>query len=260
MSGPAFKLALRLRLPAFASAGSGLIAVMLAVGALFPSVGDSIGKLKVPKGVANLLGGVDFATITGWYRSEIAMIYGPLVMAAVAIGAAVALTAGEEEQQILGLVLAYPVSRPKLLAGKAAAVASGVLIIAAATWAGLLCGVAAAGGGIAVANMVALAVHLALFGMASAAVGLAVAAATGRRGLANGVAAAVALAGYLINAFAPLVPGIGWLKYVSPYFYYAGHDPLGRGIAVIDLVVLATLSAALTIFAAAAIRRRDLRA
>lgn len=81
---------------------------MLAVGALFPAVGHSIGKLSIPKGVAQLLGGADYGTITGWYRSEIGAVYRPLVIAALAITAASACTAGEEEDRILGLVLAHP--------------------------------------------------------------------------------------------------------------------------------------------------------
>ena len=58
---------------------------MVAVGALFPAVGRTIGKLNVPKGVAKLLGGADYGTITGWFRSEIGSIYGPLVIGALAI-------------------------------------------------------------------------------------------------------------------------------------------------------------------------------
>ncbi len=63
---------LRLRLVGAPSpAAVGLVAVMAAVGALFPAVGHTIGYLHVPKSVAHLLGGADYATMTGWFRSEI---------------------------------------------------------------------------------------------------------------------------------------------------------------------------------------------
>jgi hypothetical protein len=55
-------MTLRLRLPMAAAAVFGLIAVLLAVGALFPTVEHSIGKLSIPKGVAQLLGGADYGT------------------------------------------------------------------------------------------------------------------------------------------------------------------------------------------------------
>ena len=94
------------------------------VGALFPSVGDSIGKLDLPEGVTALLGGADYGTITGWMRSEIGAVYGPLLIAYTGISVAASSTAGEEEAGILGLTLAYPIERSRLLLSKAAAVAA----------------------------------------------------------------------------------------------------------------------------------------
>jgi hypothetical protein len=80
---PPFKMTLRLRLPSTGLTALGLIAVLLIVGALFPAVGHSFGKLNIPTGVSHLLGGADYGTITGWYRSEIGSIYGPLVISEV---------------------------------------------------------------------------------------------------------------------------------------------------------------------------------
>ena len=260
MSLPVAKIALRLRLPAAASAAAGLIAVMIAVGALFPSVGHTIGTLNVPRSVSNLLGGGDYGTITGWFRSEIAAIYGPLVIGALAITGASATTAGEEEDRILGLVLAHPVRRHRLVASKAGAIAVVVLIIAFGTWIGLVVGVAVGGGGITLVHMTALAVQLAFFGFATGALAIALGAGTGRRSLATGVAAAVAILGWLINSFAPLVSALDWLKYLSPFYYYAGHDPLTKGLDTPGLVVLGVVSLVLTAVGMLGIDRRDLRA
>ena len=260
MSWPATRITFRLRLAAAISAGFGLIAVMLAVGALFPAVGHSIGKLNVPASVSNLLGGADYGTITGWFRSEIAVIYGPLVIAALAITGAVASTAGEEEDRILTLVLAYPIARSRLVAAKATAIAGIVVTIAFATWIGLIVGVAVGGGGITFAHITALAVQLAFFGFASGAVAIAIGAGTGRKALATGVAAAVGVLGWLINSLAPLVSAISWLKYLAPYYYYAGHDPLARGLGIPGLVVLAALTLVLTAIGMIGFARRDLRA
>ena len=260
MSLSTARITLRLRLPAAVSAGVGLIAVMIAVGALFPSVGHTIGKLSIPKSVSNLLGGGDYGTITGWFRSEIAAIYGPLVVGGLAITGAAATTAGEEEDRIMGLVLAHPIRRPRLIAAKAAAIAGVVLIVALGTWIGLIAGVAVGGGGITLAHMTALAVQLAFFGFATGAVAIALGAGTGRRSLATGVGAAVGIVGWLINSFAPLVGALDWLKYVSPFYYYAGHDPLGQGVDIVGIVVLGALSLVLTAAGMVGIDRRDLRA
>ncbi len=260
MSWPTAGIAFRLRLPATVSAAVGLVAVMAAVGALFPSVGHTIGTLNVPKSVSNLLGGGDYGTITGWFRSEIASIYGPLVIGALAITGASATTAGEEEDRIMATVLAHPIRRLVLIVSKASAIAAVVAIIALGTWIGLIVGVAAAGGGITLEHMAALAVQLALFGFATGAVAIAVGAGTGRPSLATGVGAAVAILGWLINSFAPLVSPIEWLKYLSPFYYYAGHDPLAHGVDVTGVVVLGAVTLVLTTVGIVGFERRDLRA
>ena len=148
MSVPALRMAIRLRLLATALSAFGMALVIVMVGALFPAVGDSIGKLDLPKGVATLLGGADYGTITGWMRSEIGSVYGPLVIAYTGISVAVTSTAGEEEGGILGLTLAYPIERSRLLLAKAGAVAISVVLVALGTLLGLIIGVAVAGGGI----------------------------------------------------------------------------------------------------------------
>jgi ABC-2 type transport system permease protein len=253
------KLALRLRLPSTISACVGLIAVMVAVGALFPAVGHTIGSLNVPQSVSNLLGGADYGTITGWFRSEIAAIYGPLVIGALAITGAVATTAGEEEDRITALVLARPVRRSHLVLAKSAAIAVVVLLIAFAVWLGFILGVAAGGGGITLAHMTASAVQLAFFGFAIGAVAIALGAGIGNRSLAAGGAAAVGIVGWLINSFAPLVSSLDWLKYVSPFYYYAGHDPLAHGLDAGGLVALGLGTVVLIALGVAGFERRDLR-
>jgi ABC-2 type transport system permease protein len=259
VSWPTVKLTLRLRLPIVVSAAVGLVVVQLAVGALFPAVGHSIGKLNIPKGVAQLLGGANYGTITGWFRSEIASVYGPLVVGALAIIGAAATTAGEEQDRITALVLAHPISRSQLVSAKAVAIALSALIIVLGEWVGMIAGVALGGGGISLAHITALAVELAAFGLAAGAVSLAVAAGTGQRSLATGIAAAVGIGGWLINGFAPLVSALSWLKYLSLSYYYSAHDPLTRGVGVGDTAILLVLALLLTAVGVVGINRRDLR-
>jgi len=258
MSRPAFVLALRLRAAQTAAAAFGMAAVIVLVGSLFPSIGGSIGRLAVPAGVAQLLGGADYGTIAGWMRSEIGAIYGPLVMAVVTIGAATAI-AGEEERGILGVVAAHPVTRSRLLAAHAAATACAAVVVALGTLLGLVVGVAIAGGGIGFAELAALALQLALFGCAVGALALALAATTGRKGVAVAGAGGFAVTGFLINGFAPLVGGITWLRYLSPIYYYEQHDPLVDGVGARDAIVLAAAAVALFAVAIVGFRRRDLR-
>jgi ABC-2 type transport system permease protein len=258
MSVPALKLAVRLRLLTTLLSALGMALVILMVGALFPAVGDSIGKLDLPEGVTTLLGGADYGTITGWMRSEIGAVYGPLIVSFTGISVAAAL-AGEEEAGVLALALAYPLERSRLLLARAGAVLISVALVAFGTFVGLVVGVAVGGGGIAVTNIAAVAVHLAFFGWAVGAVALASAALTGRRALATGAAAAFALVGFLLNGLAPLVDSIDWLKYLSLFYYYEGHDPIGNGVDGADLAVLGAATLALTALAVVGFQQRDLR-
>jgi ABC-2 type transport system permease protein len=259
MSLPVLRMTLRLRAPTVLLSAFGMVVVILMVGALFPAIGDSIGKLDLPKGISTLLGGADYGTLTGWMRSEIGAVYGPLLVAYVGISVAVGATAGDEDSGLLALTLAHPVSRTRLVLAKAAAVAIGVAVVAFATFVGLLAGVALGGGGVGVANSGALALHLAFFGWAAGALALALAASTGIRALASGGAAAFALLGFLVNGFAPLVGALDWLKYASLFYYYEGHDPIAKGVDAADLAVLVAAALGLTAIAVLGLRHRDLR-
>jgi ABC-2 type transport system permease protein len=256
---PTFLLAVRLRLVASVLAAVGMIAVLLMVGALFPAVGGSIGKLDLPQGVADLLGGADYGSLTGWFRSEIGAVYGPLVIGATALTAAAGSTAGEEEQGILAIVLAHPVDRSRLILAKGAATAVAVAVVAFATWIGLLAGVAVAGGGIGLTGITGLAVPLLFFGLLVGALTLAVAAATGRKAVAIATASAFAVLGFLVNGFAPLVDAVEWARYASPFYWYEESDPIANGADAGDLAVLAAATVLLTAAAAILVRRRDLR-
>ena len=108
VSLPALRMTLRLRMLTTLLAAFGMVVVILMVGALFPAVGDSIGKLNLPKGITTLLGGADYGTLTGWMRSEIGAVYGPLLVAYIGISVAASSTAGDEEAGILALTLAHP--------------------------------------------------------------------------------------------------------------------------------------------------------
>jgi ABC-2 type transport system permease protein len=115
-------------------------------------------------------------------------------------------------------------------------------------------------GGVGFGDLVALSIHLAFFGLVTGALALALAGATGRKACTVGGAAGFAVLGFLVNGFAPLVGAIEWVKYLSPFYDYAGNDPIGNGVDVVDLAILGTASIVLTATAVAGIRRRDLRA
>jgi ABC-2 type transport system permease protein len=250
---------LRLRYRMAASAAFGLIVVIMIVGALYPSLKDTFGKLNVPQGVANLLGGANYSTLTGWLQSEIVATYGPLVFCAVGITTAVATTTGDEDERILAMLLAHPIVRTRLLVAKTLALTLLILALSVATWIGLEIGVAIAGGGISTAHLAAQAGHLCLLGLTFAALALALGASTGRKMVAAGGAAGIAILAFLVNGLAPLISGLTWTQYLSPFYYYSSREPLSNGAQWGHLGILAAVSLVLVGVALAGFRHRDLR-
>lgn len=250
---------LRLRGRMALSAAVGLMALTAGLGALFPSLQGQVSGLNLPHGVTGFVGGSDFSTIAGWLGTEVMTIYGPFVLAAVAITAATATTAGEEENHILTLVLAHPVPRRRLILAKASAVGALLTGLAVAVFAGMLLAVVLAGASIPVGDLAAGALHLLLFGLAVGALALAFAACTGHRGLAVGAASAITVLMYVFNGLASLVGNLSWLKYLSVFHYAGGQDPLTTGAHPLALATLAAAAIALATVGAAGFARRDLR-
>jgi beta-exotoxin I transport system permease protein len=253
------RMELRLRYRTAALAGIGLVIVIMIVGALYPSLKDTFGKLNVPQGVANLLGGADYSTLTGWLQSEIVATYGPLVFCTVAITTATATTTGDEDDGVLATLLAHPIARTRLLLAKTLALALLLLTVSVATWIGLIVGVAIAGGGISTMHLAAQGAHLGLLGLTLGTLALALGASTGRKPIAAGGAAAAAILGFLVNGLAPLTSAVSWARYLSPFYYYADGRPLSNGAQWQHLAVLAAVSLALVACAVTGFRRRDLR-
>ena len=117
--------------------------------------------------------------------------------------------------------------------------------------------VALAGGGIGAGKLAALALHLAFLALAFGALALALGGITGRRSVAAGGSAAIAVAMYLANGLAPVTAD--WIQYLTLFHYYEGNEPLRNGVDLGGLAVLAAVAAALLAAAAAGFRGRDLR-
>ena len=259
MSAAILGLELRFRARAVASAALGLVALTALVGSLYPSLGDSIADVEIPKEIGDFIGGGDLATIQGWLRAEIMAVYGPVVFAVIAITSATATTAGEEEGHVFALVLAKPVPRRRLLLAKAAAIALLLGALSVAVLVGLRIAVAIAGGGVATAHLAAASLHLLAFGLGVEALALALGAGTGQRGLAAGVAAGITLVMYLVNGIAPVSDATSWLRYLTLFHYYEGGDPIANGIDAAGLAVLLLVTTVLLSVAVVAFERRDLR-
>jgi ABC-2 type transport system permease protein len=107
------------------------------------------------------------------------------------------------------------------------------------------------------ANGAAALFHLGLLGVEFGAVALLVGVLTGRLAAARGLPALLAVAAYLINAFAPLASWVRSVRWISPFYQYIGNDPLRHGLSLPAAMVTTMTTAALLALAVTAFRRRD---
>lgn len=248
----------------FWALGTAILPIWL--GLMYPSIEKSAGVMQdylenMPEAFTNMFVGEggDFTSPMGFIDAELFSFMGPIVLIVFAIALAVRQIAGEEEGGTLGLLLSYPVSRGFLLLEKLAVTVVGVAGISFVTFVALVLGVRMGGADLGVGAMAAAMTSLFLLTLAVAAIAFAVGAATGNRGAAMGVAAAVAAGSYLLNALAPLVESLEPLQKASLFYYYGGVQPLREGlqagnVAVLLGVTLVAVAASYVLFA-----RRDVR-
>jgi beta-exotoxin I transport system permease protein len=243
----------------------GLIATAALMIAVYPSVRDNPDLNKMvenyPDAFKAFLGlgeNVDYTSAVGYLNSELFAFMVPLLLLIAAIGAGARATAGEEERGTLDLLLANPISRRRLVLEKLAALAAEIAILASVLWLALLVGIEAIGMNISPARLAAATLAAALLAFAFGAIALFLGAALGRRGAAIGIAAAGAVAAYLISSLAELVDFLKPLRGASPFYHYTANDALRAGLAVEHIGFLLLLGVAAVVAALIAFQRRDL--
>jgi ABC-2 type transport system permease protein len=123
---------------------------------------------------------------------------------------------------------------------------------------GLAAGAAAVKMDINTGHMAEATFAAALLAILFGALALALGCATGNRGLSTGVASALGVATYLLNALGPTVEGLEPYRKLSPFYYYIGADPLVNGLNGTHLAVLVGLTVVCLAAALVAFERRDL--
>jgi ABC-2 type transport system permease protein len=135
---------------------------------------------------------------------------------------------------------------------------AGLVGAAVLLWAGVAISSAGYNIGLNLAGLTAICVHLLFLAIAFGAIAVAVGAITGNPGLSTGIAGALAVAAYVANALLPLARLGDWAK-LSPWYYFAGSNPLSNGIDGWHLLVLAAISAVAVAVALIGFTRRDLK-
>lgn len=243
----------------------GLVATVALLFGMYPTIRDSASQLtqyiqNMPAALRSIFGGEDYATPTGYLRSELFSFMLPLVFLIFTVGAGSRAIAGEEEEGTLDVLLASPIPRSRVLLEKVAAMVTTTLVLAIVLVVSLVVGVTVSDMGIPVGHLVAQVASMTLLALALGSLSLAIGCLTGSRAVANGVTGAVAVATYLVDALAASVKALEPYQWLSPFHYYAAHDPIAHGLSAVHASALAAVAVVLIGVALIAFERRDLAA
>jgi len=215
---------------------------------------------SLPEAVNSMFGMTDIATGPGWLQSTVYSIAGPLLVGIAAIGFGARAIAGPEDLHVMDLYLANPISRRSMIAQRAAALVVVVGGLGLVTWVVVATMAPAVRLGVGLDRITAATVHLLLLALFLGMLALAAGAVTGRRGVALAVAGSIAGLGYVWRGLADSVAVLHPWRWLSPFQYDLGADPLHRGLDLGSLAVLLIGSLVLLAVAVVGFDRRDVRA
>jgi len=195
----------------------------------------------LPKGMLDFLGIADMLSPAGYLQATVFSLIGPLLVIMCAVTLTARTIARPEEDGSMELLLANPLSRTAFATQRLAATGASVTAVAVIPWILLSSIVPAIGMDIGMSNVAAASAGLVALVWCFTGVAFLVGAATGRRGHVLAITGVLAVATYLANAIGGMFASVSWLKWLSPFYYFIGTDPLHTGwhIELLTLVVVA---------------------
>ncbi len=212
-----------------------------------------------PEAILSLFGGGDLGTPEGFYQIETFGMMAPIAVMVVTIAIGARALAGEEANRTMGLLLANPIKRSKIVYEKTVSIVVGAAIVGFATFSGVALGSIIGGLGMSVGNIAATCLLVTLLGMVFGALSLAFSAGTGRPRFAAFGTVGLALILFVLHAFLPLSESLAGLAKWTPFYYYLTSDPLMNGMHWGHGAVLAGLFVGLLALSVGLFNRRDIR-
>ncbi len=213
----------------------------------------------MPKAMLALFGGGGMSSPEAFYQIETFGMMAPIAIMVVSIAIGAGALAGEEERRTLGLLLANPVSRSRVIVEKTWTMLLFSVLVGIVTFLGVAAGVVVGGLDMDLGNVAAACTLQTLVGLLFGAFALALSAGTGRKKLAIWGAVGAALVLHVFNSLTQVGDALKDWAWISPFHYYIGNDPLVNGMDWGNAAVLAALTAVFIGLSFVLFQRRDLR-
>jgi len=214
---------------------------------------------QLPDNLLSMIGIGPKADVASLAYNAIFSTYGALLIGGIAIVIGASEVAGRERDGTIGLLLANPISRGRLVIESAMAlftlfIVAGIALLGVGLLTPQFLDVSITG--LSIGGFVTqLIIGTVFYGFLA----LAVSAWTGKSQIAIGISSSVLLISFLAAGLLPLISGLEEYARLSPWYYINAGDPLRNGLDLGAIVVLGSASVFCVLLAWVGINRRDLR-
>ena len=238
----------------------GFAAVSLIYASFFPVAAtpeyeEIIGRM--PPGFVDAFGWEDISSPSGYLGSTVYGLLGSVLIAVMAIGLGARAIAGSEEDGGLEMLISMPVTRTKVVVHKSIALLVATFMAGVVVFLAVLAIREPLELDIPMANLAAASLNLALLGGLFGTFAILIGSISGKRGLAIGAGAGVAVFAFLVDGLAPQLDSIAWMQKLSPFYWFDATGTLKDGLAPAMTLLLAGVTIVFAIAAIATFNRRD---
>lgn len=241
-----------------------IAAIVFVTVAIWPAFKDSTAVSEafdqLPAQVVQAFGLAGIGTPAGFLRGNLYDFFIPLLMAGAAVGFANSLSSSEEDNGRLEVVLAQPVTRQAVFAGRILAALMWIVVVVVITTVVQLGSDALFDLQIGADRLLATLTLCALLALFCGALTFAAAGLTGKPSAALGIGLLVVVGGAIAAALFPLSSALAAFAHVSPWDWAFAGDPLSSATDAWRYIALGVPAFALAILGTWAFGRRDVSA
>jgi ABC-2 type transport system permease protein len=238
--------------------GLALLSMAALIVFIWPSYRTTVASINLPPALQAFLGSdLSYASAPGFVSAEF-FSWIPVLLIVYAVVQGTGAIAGEEGSGTIDLLMAQPVARSTMVLQKCLAFLAGAVLVVTLGFAGFALSIPFVSIDITLPDAAVASANLLPITLLFFALSLWLGAAAGNRGVAAGVAGAVATAAYFANSLASGVHQISGLRYASPFYYYGAGLPLVKGIDWPHVALLLGISVLFLALSLRAFERRDI--
>lgn len=214
---------------------------------------------NLPKSFQSLVGNLaSLKTVPGYVAQQVFALRVPLLMLIMGAMLFTGLLAGDENDGTLQTLLAQPVSRGRVFMEKFLAGMLISFVISLGALIGVLIGLLIIHEQMGFIRLFEAVVGVWLLTLVFGAVGFALGAITGKRGIAGSLTGLFTFGSYLITSFAPNVSGLAGIEKFSPFHYYNNPAIAEYGLDTGNVLVMVSATLVLLAVAFVIFNRRDI--